>query len=211
MIPRVRVRSFADGMKDNFADGRVYEAIIGDGGGPPTNLPPTTTGIANESIFVGDPEPVIDLFAAFDDFEDPDEDLTYTIANNSNSSLVTATTIDGSLGTLSLTCAPDATGSAEITVRATDTGNPALSVDTTFTLTVDVFDPNAPVTIQSRVAASSDDAEERPSGSVLLTSSDLELTLDGSNQQVVGMRFTGLNIPPVGCPFGQRHPSVSGG
>ncbi len=47
-----------------------------------------------------------------------------------------------------------------------------------------------------RVAASSDDAEQRPSGSVTLTSSDLELTEDKSNQQIVGMRFNGLNIPP---------------
>ena len=49
--------------------------------------------------------------------------------------------------------------------------------------------------VDVRVATSSDDAEQWPDGSVSLTSSDLELTLDGSNEQTVGMRFTGVNIP----------------
>ncbi len=45
------------------------------------------------------------------------------------------------------------------------------------------------------VASSSDDAEERLSnGSVSLASSDLELTTDGSNNQIVGMRFTNVQI-----------------
>lgn len=44
---------------------------------------------------------------------------------------------------------------------------------------------------------SRDDAEEAPSGAVNTTSSDLELTYDNAlaGHQVVGMRFTGLNIP----------------
>jgi hypothetical protein len=45
-----------------------------------------------------------------------------------------------------------------------------------------------------RVAASSDDAEESATGSVSLTSTDLELVYDGSNQ-TVGMRFNGVAIP----------------
>jgi len=51
-------------------------------------------------------------------------------------------------------------------------------------------------TIDVRVNASNNDAEERvSSGSMSLSSSDLELIADGSNAQLVGMRFTGLNIP----------------
>ncbi|NLX97378.1 MAG: cadherin-like domain-containing protein, partial [Rhodopirellula sp.] len=53
-----------------------------------------------------------------------------------------------------------------------------------------------PVTLEVRVASSSDDAEEQPSGSVDLNSSDLELTLDKTDQQTVGMRFNGVDIPP---------------
>ncbi len=54
--------------------------------------------------------------------------------------------------------------------------------------------------VESRVAASTDDAEQRVgSTSVSLTSSDLELGTDGS-AQTVGMRFVGLAIPP-GVPI----------
>jgi hypothetical protein len=45
-----------------------------------------------------------------------------------------------------------------------------------------------------RVAAGSDDAEESSSGSMSLTSSDLELVNDGNDQRV-GVRFTGVAIP----------------
>ena len=51
-------------------------------------------------------------------------------------------------------------------------------------------------TITSQVSQSSDDAEERVSnGNVNLTSSDLELTSDGSNNQLVGIRFQNIFIP----------------
>ncbi|HSF14766.1 MAG TPA: Ig-like domain-containing protein, partial [Vicinamibacteria bacterium] len=45
-----------------------------------------------------------------------------------------------------------------------------------------------------RVSVSSDDGEEQAGGSVNLTSSDLELTFDKSDQ-TVGMRFNGVSIP----------------
>jgi uncharacterized protein YjiK len=46
-----------------------------------------------------------------------------------------------------------------------------------------------------RVASASDDAEEAASGSVSLTSSDLELVTDGTVVQTVGLRFAGLGVP----------------
>lgn len=54
----------------------------------------------------------------------------------------------------------------------------------------------AQVTVNSAVVQSSDDAEEEiSSGSVNLTSSDLELTSDGGSNQWVGMRFQNITIP----------------
>ncbi|MCB0581040.1 MAG: metallophosphoesterase, partial [Phaeodactylibacter sp.] len=54
-----------------------------------------------------------------------------------------------------------------------------------------------PVTTCARIATGSDDAEERPTGSVSVTNSDLELCNDpGVGDQIIGLRFTGLNIPP---------------
>ncbi|MBX9448769.1 MAG: DUF839 domain-containing protein [Taibaiella sp.] len=49
------------------------------------------------------------------------------------------------------------------------------------------------------VASGIDDAEENITGSAIgeidLTSSDLELSTDGSDEQVIGLRFTNINIP----------------
>jgi len=54
--------------------------------------------------------------------------------------------------------------------------------------------------VESRVSASSEDAEQKVgSTSVSLTSSDLELVTDGL-PQTVGMRFAGLALPP-GVPI----------
>ncbi len=51
--------------------------------------------------------------------------------------------------------------------------------------------------VDVRVAASTDDAEENTdTGAVSRTSTDLELITDGSKNQLIGIRFTGLNIPP---------------
>ena len=125
----------ADGMEDNYADGRIFEAVIG-GVTPPDNQPPTTSGIADVDVNTDAPDTVIDLFSAFDDAEDSDTALTYTIENNTNPSLFTSTTIDGVVGTLTLDYAPATNGTADITIRATDTGTPALFVETTFMVSV---------------------------------------------------------------------------
>ena len=51
-------------------------------------------------------------------------------------------------------------------------------------------------TVSVRVSSGNDDAEERlSSGSVSTGSTDLELGQDGSNKQIVGMRFRSLGIP----------------
>jgi len=52
-----------------------------------------------------------------------------------------------------------------------------------------------PTVTRTAVAAGSDDAEESPSGSVSLTSSDLEVVTDGSTVQTVGLRFPGVQVP----------------
>ena len=50
--------------------------------------------------------------------------------------------------------------------------------------------------VDVRVSASTDDAEERASGTMSLTSSDLELVATGSTIQTVGIRWVGVDIPP---------------
>lgn len=55
-------------------------------------------------------------------------------------------------------------------------------------------DPTTTLTLETRVTQSNDDAEESSSGSVNLTSSDLEMVFDGSNQKI-GIRFQNITIP----------------
>jgi PKD repeat protein len=56
------------------------------------------------------------------------------------------------------------------------------------------MNPDGSITLEVRVAASTDDAEQQADQSMYLTSSDLELVYDGGDQ-TVGMRFTGVAIP----------------
>ncbi len=59
---------------------------------------------------------------------------------------------------------------------------------------VTVTEPSAGSTVDVRISAGSDDAEQSATGGVSLTSSDLELVNDGTNQ-TVGLRFPGVNLP----------------
>ena len=98
------------------------------------NEMPTTSGLANITVNEDTVSSVKNLFAAFDDIEDLDPALTYTISNNTNPGLFSSTVINGVAGSLTLNYAPDQNGAADITVRATDTGG--FFVETTFTVTV---------------------------------------------------------------------------
>ncbi len=51
------------------------------------------------------------------------------------------------------------------------------------------------LTLDTQIASSSDDAEEQSAGNVKVTSSMLDLIENGGVMQIVGMRFTNLNIP----------------
>jgi len=81
-----------------------------------------------------------------------------------------------------------ASGNGNHTITATATDNLGDAVSQSVSIQVGV------ATIQKRIAVSSDDAEERSTGSMYLNSSDLELVYDQSNQDV-GLRFTDIQIP----------------
>jgi hypothetical protein len=63
-------------------------------------------------------------------------------------------------------------------------------------MAVSVLDPNAPGVIDRRITVGSDDAEQRLSnGVVALAGGDLNLAVDGTRAQLVGLRFPNLPIP----------------
>ena len=81
-------------------------------------------------------------------------------------------------------------GTYTVSLIAIDTAaNPSTPVTKSITVSVPVVG-----SLDARLASSSDDAEENSSGSVNLTSADLELIHD-STDQTVGMRWTNLGIP----------------
>ena len=83
-----------------------------------------------------------------------------------------------------------AAGTYTVTLTATDTGN---HTSNPVSRMIDVI-PSTPTILEQRVAASSDDAEERSDGTMSLTSTDLELIHDATDQ-TVGMRWPGQSIP----------------
>jgi hypothetical protein len=60
---------------------------------------------------------------------------------------------------------------------------------------VTALDPSGSVTIEVPVATGADDGEEKVTGRVTLTNGDLDLVVDTTDPMVVGLRFTGINIP----------------
>ena len=143
------------------------------------NTPPTITidGPTNGTSFApGDP---VSFAGSASDVEDGDRTAT----------LVWNSSIDGDFGTGgSFSTTMLSPGPHTITAQATDSLGISGSAQITITIT-------GASTIDVRVSASLDDAEERISnGKLKLTSSDLELILDKSRDQVVGMRFNGINI-----------------
>ncbi|HAC65890.1 MAG TPA: hypothetical protein DCF68_20745, partial [Cyanothece sp. UBA12306] len=98
------------------------------------DAPPTTSGI-DDIIVNEDEEPtIISLFDAFDDLEDNDSDLTYSIIDNTNADLFSSLEIDDNSGELTLTYQPNSNGIANITVQAQDLSGQ--TIDTTFSTTV---------------------------------------------------------------------------
>ena len=114
----------------------------------PGNGVPVTTGIADASVPVNAGELVVDLFPAFEDGEDADPDLVYSLEANTNPALFAGAAIGGDPERLNLQFAADTPGSARLTVRATDTDGHF--VDATFTVTVSNSAPSiAPIADQS--------------------------------------------------------------
>ncbi|MCC6572313.1 MAG: hypothetical protein IT462_00860 [Planctomycetes bacterium] len=98
---------------------------------------PTTSGLADVVADENDDPILVDLGAAFADAEDSDAELVFAVVGNTNPALVAAGISGDQLG---LAFFEDEFGTADITVRATDSSG--LWVEDTFTVTVnEVTDP----------------------------------------------------------------------
>ncbi len=88
----------------------------------PINDRPTTSGIGDQTDFEDTASRVINLTSAFDDVEDPDANLTFTEIDVDNPALFSGNILNQAAGTYTINYVPDANGTSNITIRATDTG-----------------------------------------------------------------------------------------
>jgi hypothetical protein len=146
----------------------------------PPNQPPTVNAGADKPITLPSPA---SLAGTADDDGVPNPTLVTTWSRASGPGTVTF----GNASALSTTATFSVAGLYELRLTADDG---ALTASDIVVITVN------PAPVEVRVAANSDDAEEKTAtGKVSLTSSDLELTTDGTSVQIVGMRFLGVPVP----------------
>jgi hypothetical protein len=102
---------------------------------PLGNTAPTVVApIADVTVRENAPDTVVDLFEAINDTQDPDSALDWKVQSIDNAALFASTVIDVDAGTLTLDFAPDVSGTANVTIRATDSGG--LFVEDQFQVTV---------------------------------------------------------------------------
>ncbi len=120
------------------------------------NTPPTVvgSGIADVTVLEDAADTAITLSNFFADAETPPANLTYTVHANTNTALFASTAI--SSNQLTLDYAPNASGAATITIRATDAGG--LFVDDTFVVTVTAVNDAPTLDAISNPAAINEDA-----------------------------------------------------
>ncbi len=100
----------------------------------PTNEAPTTIGIIDVTVNEDAANTTVNLNAVFNDVDNPDSELTYSVVGNTNIGLFTSASINAATGELTLDYAANMNGSTQISIRATDLAG--ASVDTLFTVTV---------------------------------------------------------------------------
>ncbi len=96
-----------------------------------TNDAPTTAGIASVVLDNAAIDEAISLFAAFDDAEDADSQLTFTILGNTNPSVLDTLSINPTTGVLTVSATSNVSGRTTLTVQATDTQGLTTETDVT--------------------------------------------------------------------------------
>ena len=127
---------------------------------------------------------VVDLDAAFDDLEDSDAQLVYSVTGNSNPGLFAALSIQS--GSLQLNFAANANGTGQLTVRATDTAGDF--IETSFQVTVNPIN-DLPVASNDSSETDEDVSLVIPIATLLSNDSDVDgdsLTLLSFTQPASG-------------------------
>ncbi|HEX5769895.1 MAG TPA: PKD domain-containing protein, partial [Nocardioidaceae bacterium] len=173
----------------NENDGRLYELKVDlGGGGTPQNTPPVVSAGPDQTVVL--PGTASLSGSVQDDgLPVPPGDVTSTWTQASGPAGVTFA--DSASPTTTATFPAQGT----YVLRLTANDGAATSADELTVTVLPAGSDSGTQVVETRVLAGSDDVEQRLSGWATLVSSDLELTTDGANQQVVGLRFAGLQVP----------------
>jgi hypothetical protein len=124
---------------------RASQVLPGGSAAGTNNDAPTTSGLPRITISDAAVDMAMSLLSGFGDVETGSSGLTYSIASNSDASLFDSVAINQSTKELVVNAASNASGRANIVIRATDANG--LTVDTT--VTVDVNRENSAPEIQN--------------------------------------------------------------
>ena len=130
--------------QDPDSTNRIINVVINDGDDNgdiavsmvsiiPVNDAPTTSGLVDVSVREDAANTVFSLYPSYFDADDIDARLTYTVETITNAHLFASVDISDPTN-FTLDYAPDAHGTADITIRATDAGG--LWVEDTFRVTI---------------------------------------------------------------------------
>jgi hypothetical protein len=181
-----------NGGDPNENDGKLFTYSVdplGGGGGPTNQAPIVSAG----NDLARDLAASASLDGTVSDDGLPSGTLTTSWSKVSGPGTVSF----GNPNAIDTTATFSSVGTYVVRLTAND-GQLAASDDATITVTSS--GGGGTTTLEKRATASADDAEQGASGSVSLTSSDLEVVTDGTDVQSVGIRFGGLAIPP-GAPI----------
>jgi hypothetical protein len=183
----VVARGVDNNSDPNENDGRLYEItspLPSGGGGEPVNQAPAVDAGDDRTVTLPD---TVTMAATVTDDDGPDPvTTTWTVASGPG-----PVTFSPSDQVEDPTASFTTAGTYVLRLTADD-GAAVVADD----VVVQVAPVGGALTTEARTAANSDDVEESVgTGSVELSSSDLELTTDGNTQQVVGVRFPGVQVP----------------
>ncbi len=122
----------------------------------------TNGGINNVTVNEDAPNKTINLFDSFEDVEDADADMIYTVETITNPALFSATSVNATNGNLVLDFALNKFGTSNITVRCKDTGG--LFIESTFLVTVNAVNDTPTTSGISNVSV----IEDAPNSSISL-------------------------------------------
>ncbi|MDN3510959.1 MAG: hypothetical protein NG784_06605 [Candidatus Jettenia sp.] len=179
----IAARGIDNDSNPNENDGKVYEMSFTQA--PPGNQRPTVSAGQDQTITLP-ANASLNGTVSDDGLPNPPGVVTTTWSEVSGTGTVTF----GNVNAVDTTASFSLAGTYVLRLTAND-GELNASDDVTIT----VLDTTGGGTIDVRVSASSDDAEENALGNMIRSSSDLDLVTTSSGNQKVGMRFTGITIP----------------